>query len=202
MSSALQNRFRHFTMRVDAEAWLIWAAQKGLSPDILGFISAFREHALYRQTGEYAYATPRSWADAAHPDNATVPERERRALIASCVGSTSTDEFWTFLKVYRNVDIPAILSRGEIPPLGGDPSFCWALTSTLAHLLRRNGLKKDEAPNLLTLCNTPDYRDEFITLLFKMLDGSKVFKDLMAQTGIGALFQPVKQRVLRLVTAE
>jgi hypothetical protein len=168
----------------------------------MGFISAFREHVLYRHTGEYAYPTPRSWADAAHPQNADVSEPERRALISSCVGSAMTDEFWTFLKVYRNVDIPAILTRGQIPPLGGDPSFCWALTSTLAHLLRRHGLKKDEAPNLLKLCNTPDYRDEFITLLFKMLDGTKIFRDLMGLTGIGALFEPVKRRVLRLMTAE
>ena len=57
MSTALQNRFRHFIMRVDAEAWLLWAAKQGLSPDIMAFISAFREHALHRRTGEYAYAT-------------------------------------------------------------------------------------------------------------------------------------------------
>ncbi len=202
MSTARQNRFRHFIMRVDAEAWLLWAARKGLSPDIMAFISAFREHVLYRRTGEYAYATPRSWADAAKIENLEVPERERRALIASCVGAAMTDEFWVFLKIYRRVDIPAILTRGEIPALGGDPSFIWALTNALAHLLRHKGLSKEQAPNLLKLFNCPDYSDEYITLLLKMLDGSKVFTALTGDTGIGAMFRPVKDRILGLMTAE
>jgi SpoVK/Ycf46/Vps4 family AAA+-type ATPase len=202
LSTALQNRFRHFSMRVDAEAWLLWAAKQGLSPDIMAFISAFREHALHRRTGEYAYATPRSWADAAKIENLEVPERQRRALIASCVGASITDEFWTFLKVYRRVDIPAILSRGEIPSLGGDPSFTWALTNALAHLLRHKGLSKEQAPNLLKLFSCSDYTDEYIVLLLKMLDGTKVFNALMSDGGIGGMFRPVKDRILGLMTAE
>ena len=100
------------------------------------------------------------------------------------------------------MDIPAILSRGEIPSLGGDPSFTWALTNALAHLLRHKGLSKEQAPNLLKLFSCSDYTDEYIVLLLKMLDGAKVFNALMSDGGIGGMFRQVKTRILGLLTAE
>lgn len=64
MPQPLRNRFRHYTMEVDTEAWLNWARDgevdtavqsfvKG-NPDDLNRFDAKNKHA-------YAYATPRSW---------------------------------------------------------------------------------------------------------------------------------------------
>ena len=199
MSTALQNRFRHFTMRVDCDSWLRWGAKKGLSPDILAFIGTFREPKLYCQTDEYAYPTPRSWADAAKIEHMDASEGDRRAMIASCIGSAMTSEFFQFMKLYRKVDVPGIIQRGEIPDLDSekDISFVYALTFAVGHLLRTKGLTSQQLPNLYKLMTTRGFRDEFQILLVKTIEGTAAFKTILNSK----VFDPIKIRLTKLVTA-
>lgn len=64
MPQPLRNRFRHYTLTVDSEAFLKWAAKSDLSVAVQGFIAG-NPGDLNRFDSKnkhcYAYATPRSW---------------------------------------------------------------------------------------------------------------------------------------------
>lgn len=199
MSSALQNRFVHFVLRCDADAWIRWGAGQGLSPDIIAYIGFAREKALYNRTGEYAYATPRSWTMAARLDSMDLKDTERRQLIASCVGQAASQEFMTFTKVYRQVDVPAILQRGEIPSIDPrkDPGFVYALTFAVGHLLRSRGLPTGQVPNLYKLFEHPGFGPEFQMLLIKNIEGTKAFTVILDNS----VFNPIKSRLVKLATS-
>jgi len=197
LSSALQNRFAHYIMKVDADAWVAWATGKGLAPDIIAYIAWRREPALYQRTGEYAFPTPRSWAMAATVDGDTLKELPRKRLMASCVGAAAAGEFTTFHRVYKNVDVEAILERGEVPELSGaEPSFLYAMTFAVGHLLRARGLKKTQAPNLFKLLQTSGFTPEFQVLLVKSIEKTRAFAILMENE----IFAPVRDNLVRLLT--
>lgn len=197
LSSALQNRFAHFILKPDADAWISWATAQGLSPDIVGYIAFRREPALYKQTGEYAFPTPRSWSTAATVDGDHLNPHLRKRLVAACVGHAASTEFQAFHTVYRQVDVQAILDRGQLPDFtNADPAFVYALCFAVGYLLRAKGLKKPQAPNLLTLFTAPTFAPEFQVLLLKCLQGSRAFTVILDDP----LFNPVKDRLVRLLT--
>jgi hypothetical protein len=197
LSSALQNRFAHYILKVDAEAWIAWATTKGLSPDIVAYIAFRREPALYKRTGEYSWPSPRSWSMAATVDGDGVPDRERKRLIAACVGQASATEFQAFHAVYRKVDVKGILERGEIPDLtNAEPAFVYALCYSVGYLLRSKGLKKGQGPHLLGLLQAKGFGPEFQVLLIKCVQGSKAFTAILDDP----IFDPVKESLVRLLT--
>ncbi|MBI2456185.1 MAG: hypothetical protein HYV46_08620, partial [candidate division NC10 bacterium] len=83
--------------------------------------------------------TPRSWADAAKVENLAVEPDQRRALVASCVGAAAATEFAHFIKVYKRVDVNAIVQR-----VGGDVAALVALRS--GGPARRRPDKKRRSP--------------------------------------------------------
>lgn len=197
LSSALQNRFAHYILKVDADAWITWATAQGLSPDIIGYIAFRREPALYKRTGEYAFPTPRSWSMAAQVDGEKMKGQTRKRLIAACVGTAAATEFQAFHEVYSKVDVQGILERGEIPDLtAADPGYLYALTFAVGYLLRARGLKKTQAPHLLALLQSRGFGPEFQVLLIKCVQGSKAFNALLDDP----IFDPVKDRLVRLLT--
>lgn len=177
LSSALQNRFCHYTLAVDVDAWIAWALKNGVSADIIAFIAFRRESVLYHRTGEDAYPSPRSWGDlAGRVDGDSVKSPERKRLIAACVGHAHALEFMTFLEVYRTVDVEAILQHGRIPSLdNADPAFLYSLTFAVGHLIRTRGLKTTQISHLHTLLTTSEYGAEYRVMLIKLLDGTKTF---------------------------
>jgi SpoVK/Ycf46/Vps4 family AAA+-type ATPase len=197
LSSALQNRFAHYTLKVDADAWITWATAQQLSPDIVGYIAFRREPALYKRTGEYAFATPRSWEIAARVDGQGLKDRDRKRLLVACVGQAAATEFQAFYDVYRHVDVPGILDRGDIPDLtNAEPAFVYALCFSVGYLLRGKGLKKAQAPHLLALLQARGFGPEFQVLLLKCIQGSKAFNTLLEDP----LFDPIKASLVRLLT--
>ena len=62
MSSALANRFMHVEIEPDAEAWIKWALQRSIHPDVIGFLR-FKPHLLFDMQGnlERGFPTPRAW---------------------------------------------------------------------------------------------------------------------------------------------
>lgn len=197
LSSALQNRFVHFILKPDADAWIAWATAQGLSPDIVGYVAFRREPALYKQTHEYAYPTPRSWAMAATVDGDHLNGNLRKRLIAACVGHAAATEFQAFHTVYRQVDVQAILNRGQLPDFrSADPAFLYALCYAVGYLLRAKGLKKTQAPNLLTLFMAPAFTPEFQVLLLKCIQGSRAFTAMLDDP----VFNPMKDHLVRFLT--
>ncbi len=122
---------------------------------------------------------------------------QRRALVASCVGAAAATEFAHFVKVYRRVDVNAIVQRGEIPAMNAntDVGFVYALTFAVGHVLRTKGIREAQLPNLYKLFTTPDFGPEFQILLVKNIEGSKAFDAIVKS----AVFDPIKIRLTKLV---
>lgn len=139
LSSALNNRFSHFILKPDVDAWLEWAARENLSSNVRAFIAFRRERVLYDNCGTDAFPTPRSWASGAKLDGIG-DETMTKRLFSASVGEAHALEYMTFVKVYSRVDVRAIVENGVYPDLqtdaNRDPAFLYALTFAVADYLK------------------------------------------------------------------
>ena len=63
MPTPLRNRFLHLEMRADFTAWHAWAVDRGIHPDVVGYLS-FAKQDLFdfdSKSASNAFPTPRSW---------------------------------------------------------------------------------------------------------------------------------------------
>jgi hypothetical protein len=172
LSSALCNRFAHFTLRVDVAAWLDWASSSGLEPSIQAYIGASGPAVLYAQSGaELAFPSPRSWEMASRLlMGADVADGRR--LVSACVGFAHADRFFAWRKLYAKVSVEKILKRGQVPDFttaeGADPSFVYATTYAVADWLRRGGTLTDaQLPNVIKFLGAPGLDPEYAFLFLR-----------------------------------
>ncbi len=173
LSSALSNRFAHFTMRPDATAWLAWATGAGVDPAILAFVARHGEEVLYEETGDYAFPSPRSWEMASRVYRAAPPELRRRA-VAACVGAPAAERLFAFLRIYGRVDPARIVRRGQ--PMDfrtgaqAEPSFLYAAVFAVAAWLEREGAPTDaQLPNIVHFLRSPGLDPEYLFLFLREL---------------------------------
>jgi hypothetical protein len=135
LSSALCNRFAHFTVGVDPESWLAWGADHDIDPRILAYIGRHGAKALYQQTGEHAFPSPRSWAMASqvlwHAD-----EGDTRRVLTALVGVEAAERFVAYLRIYQRVNAEAIVLKGKTMDFTkgkhAEPSFVYAAVFSVA----------------------------------------------------------------------
>lgn len=63
MSSALANRFMHFTLDINTEQWTAWALHNNIHPSVIGYIN-YRPANLFKMENEnleMGWPSPRSW---------------------------------------------------------------------------------------------------------------------------------------------
>lgn len=172
LSAALCNRFAHFTMRVDAAAWLAWASAQELEPSVLAYIGATGDAALYDQSGdELAFPSPRSWEMASRLLLRADPLDSRR-LLAACVGWAHADRYFAWRKLYAKVSIDKILKKGKVPDFttveGADPSFIYATTYAVAGWIRQGGALTDaQLPHVLRFLRAPGLDLEYAFLFLR-----------------------------------
>jgi len=131
LSSALSNRFAHFTMRVDVADWLAWGHAEGIDPSILTFVQRKGVEYLYAPD-EGAFPSPRSWAMASLLLQHSEPEHQRRA-VAGCVGAAAAEQFFAWMRLRTRVRPKQIISKGKIPSmLRAEPSFTYATVNAVA----------------------------------------------------------------------
>lgn len=195
LSSALNNRFAHFILRVDTKTWLDWATGAGLDPALLAYIAGAGEDALYdAETQDVAFPTPRSWSMASALLQACDP-RDARRLVAACVGVTHAERFFAWRKVYDRVSVERILKKGEIPDFRevdkADPSFLYATTFAAAGWLRAGGELKDaQLPNVVAFLRAPGLDPEYAFLFLRQIRKDEAFfarlRGLAAFRGLAA----------------
>lgn len=63
MPAPLSNRFVHFEMRVDFEAWHTWAVNNNINSDVVGYLSQYKGDLFDfdPKSSSRAFASPRSW---------------------------------------------------------------------------------------------------------------------------------------------
>lgn len=142
MSSALANRFAHFTLDVDPESWNNWAVAHDIHPSVTGFIRFRPQHLLENdsktQNLEMGWPSPRSWEKVSN----TIPlfgnnEAVLRKVVYGLVGPSAGIEFIEFHKLSKKmVDVEEWLSNDkakiELPKKADE---MYAVCSAIPYLL-------------------------------------------------------------------
>lgn len=106
MPTPLANRFTHFEVDVDVNAWCYWAQDKGLPPEGIAFMQ-FRQPLLCTfdpGKPDKAFATPRSWEKALkYYADPRIPEHTKQQSMAGAVGEGPAAEFWGFVDVWAKM---------------------------------------------------------------------------------------------------
>jgi MoxR-like ATPase len=164
LGAALANRLLHVEIDADLDTWTAWAGGNGVNEDIVAFLK-FRPELLYKQTGENAFPSPRSWEAASRllacKDSAVIP------LAAAAVGASAASEFAAWSKLYRTVKVDDVLD-GKLPKFSDkDASLRYAVVLAVAARIVRSGITEPQTAGLAALLEavTPELR----VLLFKSL---------------------------------
>ncbi|HNU69786.1 MAG TPA: AAA family ATPase [Myxococcota bacterium] len=173
LSSALCNRFAHYVLRVDSRAWLEWGSDAGIDESILAYIGRHGEEALYENTGDHAFATPRSWEMASRL-MAGAPVEIQKRLIAACVGLGAAEKFGNYQRIYQKVNAKKIIEKGL--PMDfrsgreAEPSFIYAAVFAVAAWLNSSDTIADEhLPNVVTFARSPGLDPEYVFLFLRQI---------------------------------
>jgi len=181
LSQALCNRFAHFTLRVDPDAWLAWAADNNIHPAIMAYVGRYGAEALYDNTGEPAFASPRSWAMASRVFS-TADEADGKRVVASCVGMTAAEKFETYLRIYQRVNAKRIILNGQPIDFSrgkhAEPSFIYAAVFSVAAWLVHEGEVPDDAlPNIVQFMGAKGLDPEYVFLFLRQLKANTALLD-------------------------
>jgi len=187
LSSALCNRFAHFTLRVDVPAWLRWGARQGIDEAVLAHIGNAGPEALYNNTGDHAFPTPRSWEMASRVAS-RVPDGLRRQAVAACVGPVAAERLDEFVRIFSQVNPEELIHEGSAMDFTrgehAEPSFVYAAVFAVAGWLRQNAISitDKELPNIVAFLRSPGLHPELVFLFLRQLGtGSELRKRLQGE---------------------
>ncbi len=174
LSSALCNRFAHYTLRPCAETWLEWGTSAGIHPAILGYIGRHKESALYQQNDEYAFPSPRSWAMASQVFSNAEAHLGKR-VVAACVGNKAAGELFSFISIYQKIDPARVILKGKMIDFTlrkhAEPSFIYAAIFAVANWLVHEEEIPDEAlPNVVQFVQANGLDPEFGFLFLRHIN--------------------------------
>ena len=130
LSKALANRFTHFFIEADFDAWKEWSLSHGVNEKIIAFLN-FKSNLLSTspKVEEQAFATPRSWMKVSNLLNSNIIDEN---IIAGTVGPGVAAEFFAYIEVYgRLPDINRILNGNKVD-IPKEPSVLYAVSSSLS----------------------------------------------------------------------
>lgn len=140
MPMPLANRFVHLEMRPDFNSWQIWAVNKGIHKDVVGYLS-FAKQDIYdfdAKSSSRAFATPRSWVFVSDllkdedTDNDTLFN-----LVAGAVGEGLAVKFMAHRKVAGKMPEPSDILSGKVKDLAvKEVSAMYSLTVSMCYELR------------------------------------------------------------------
>ncbi len=173
LSTALANRFVHFVLRVDADAWLTWAAREGVHPTVMAYIARHREEALYANEGDMAFPSPRSWAMASTLLHAA-PTVQARRLVAACVGERAAEQLVAFERIFARVSVRKIVRQGHAMDFrrgkNAEPSFVYAAVFAVARwLCSEPPIPDEQLPNVVRFTCSPGLDPEYVFLFLRQL---------------------------------
>jgi hypothetical protein len=170
----LQNRFCHCQLKVPhIDDWTEWAMEKDVDSRIITFLK-YRPPLLFdfdTKSKEKAFPTPRSWGEFANklikglPDDTNEQLRRIRTLVSSSVGSKAAQEFTSFIKLKKKINLQDILKNPEKASEIKEMDMKYSLISLISEWYDKNYKKKD----LETLLEISTHiQKEFAILLLRM----------------------------------
>lgn len=149
MSTALQSRLMHLTLKLDHKEWMDWARTRGTDFRITAFLG-FKPEALHRfdpNHTDYTYPAPRTWhfVDNALKACGTTESDIFEYMAAGCVGDGMATEFINFCKVETELpkfkDIVMAPDTCKVP---AEPSILWLLCGFIG-----NNIAMDNADQVM-----------------------------------------------------
>jgi hypothetical protein len=124
MPAALANRFIHLDFEVDFDDWRVWAADAGLHPLVIGFVSTRRELLLDMRNTDRGFPTPRAWQMVSDALAALGRPTDCPDVLLGIVGEGASTEFLAYSRNALSEEaIEAILAHpasAELPSKLGD----------------------------------------------------------------------------------
>lgn len=122
MPTPLANRFTHYEVDVDVDAWCFYAQEQGWAPEGIAFMQ-FRKPLLCTfdpAKPDKAFATPRTWEKALkYYSDARMPDHVKQAAMTGAIGEGPAAEFWGFVDVWGKMpkmsDIEANPDKVPVP---------------------------------------------------------------------------------------
>jgi AAA domain (dynein-related subfamily) len=118
MSSALINRMLHVHLKVSSKDWLAWAAESGIHPRVVEYITNRPDH-LWSPPPKHEepFSTPRGWhmlSDALHSFGDAITDNELAMIAYGALSPQHAGQFVAFSKQIRGrFQLDAIL-RGDV----------------------------------------------------------------------------------------
>ncbi len=193
LSSALANRFAHFRLRVDTEAWLKWAEDASVRPELRAYIGRHGEEALYKRApDDTIFPSPRTWEMSSRLLD-EVDESHHEDVLEACVGRPAARSFVSFRKLYKRVRPEKILSGKQTIDFtkgrSKEPSFMHAAVSAIGAWVQNEGpVTRDHLPHLVSFMRSPGLDREYAMLLLVQLKTNRlVMQNLKALPEFRAL---------------
>ena len=140
MTSAVQSRFRHYTLEPHIDDFCAHAHRIGMDASIPAFLR-YRPNLLHdMDTNEGAFPTPRTWSFV----NNALPFINDDGFydIASCVGDGAAGEYLSFRKIYHDLpDIDQIIRSPGSVRVPDSPSTLYAVSGALSSRANQQDIK-------------------------------------------------------------
>jgi len=139
MPTPLANRFVHLEIRADYQAWLDWAVDKNIHPDVVGYLS-FAKQDLYdfdAKSASRSFATPRSWSFVSELIEEDMDDATATDLIAGTVGEGLAVKFQAHRKIAGKLPNPTDVLAGKVKTLEvKEVSAMYSLTISMCYELK------------------------------------------------------------------
>lgn len=137
MPTPLANRFFHVELHVDFQDWQDWAVQSRVLPEVIGFLSAFKDklHQFSPAQADRAFATPRSWARVSQMlAKGNLPDSLITEAVAGAVGSGVATEFIAHRRIAHKLPSSSDVLEGRAKKLQTDEvSAQYCLVTSLCY---------------------------------------------------------------------
>lgn len=190
MPTPLRNRMWHALLQPVVGDWKLWALKHGMPAELIAFIGLRPDLLFAFDKTRYAFPTPRTWAFvgeqimdfAARPD----PDIELEAY-AGFVGKAAAIELMGYLKIFRAINIEAIMLSPRTADVPSDPSARYAISIALARRATQANLdtiltyanRMPEEYGVLTMVSAY-HRDKKLTQTKAFIDWSVVHQDVLS----------------------
>lgn len=169
MSTALQSRLIHATMRVDDKAWLKWATLNGVDPRIISYIS-WKPASLYNFQPDHegdTFACPRTWkfaSDLLTKGNLDMsPNGDAvfsRAMLTGTLSEATAREFIAYCNYFSKLpSIEEIIANPMGVPVPEEIGVLYAMTSSIA-----SGLTEENCEQLFKFLGRMDIEYQIIAM--------------------------------------
>lgn len=185
MPAPLANRFSHIYMEVDFGDWQGWALNKGIHPDVIGYLS-HNKGDLFDfdpRSACTAFATPRSWTYVSEmisdQDFVGADHTEQIAEVAGAIGQGLAIKFIEMREVMTRMPFAEDIFSGKAAALDEDLanqisakySLVVNMTYMLSDIFKKTGIDDDfrESLNNSIRYGVDNFEPEMVILFLKTL---------------------------------